>query len=393
MRFLLISFLIVGCGRVSASADPENESGSNEPFNASEVGSPAPSSEQGAPSPVCTGRSDISTVEAHEKSFLATWDDELNEYGPASRSKDSWQFYNLGYAVSANASMFEATGKRVYLDRALLYVRQVMADAVPSRSLPRSSYQDDYLGWAEASHPQIDDHGDEYPLYESYLWRYVTTTLRLMKSDAAIMADEAYAKDFATILAFTEKHLFEKWMERNPDHIYRVNTHMTSHWARICMNLFVLTGDEKYRRVLDWHNEAMRRQLQTHPLDAGGYFWNDAWDELSQPGQDVSHGNADIAFITESHELGFEWTSEDMGRFVRTLSVVWPREDAYADFIDGSGDGNGWFTDGFLTLGRFDVALQKRLEKHDVGRSSQFYGTLALNARRLGACAQTTVTK
>ncbi len=33
--------------------------------------------------------------------------------------------------------------------------------------------------------------------------------------------------------------------------IYRVNTHMASHWARIGMELYIITGKQKYKDVFD----------------------------------------------------------------------------------------------------------------------------------------------
>ena len=60
----------------------------------------------------------------------------------------------------------------------------------------------------------------------------------------------------------------------------------------------------------------------------------------------------------------------------------------YAGFVDGSGKGNGWFNDGFMKLGRYDIEIQKRLETHQVGRGVQFYGNGALNASRLRAASR-----
>jgi hypothetical protein len=69
------------------------------------------------------------------------------------------------------------------------------------------------------------------------------------------------------------------------------------------------------------------------------------------------------------------------------LDAIWRTDDGridYAAYVDGSGKGTGWFSDGFIKLGRFDSNVQERLEGHTVGRSTQFFGNAALNAKRLG---------
>jgi hypothetical protein len=63
--------------------------------------------------------------------------------------------------------------------------------------------------------------------------------------------------------------------------------------------------------------------------------------------------------------------------------VVWPTAGRGAEHVDGAGDGTGWFSDGFVKLGRYDAALQARLERHQPA-NGQFYAALALNAAILG---------
>jgi hypothetical protein len=73
-----------------------------------------------------------------------------------------------------------------------------------------------------------------------------------------------------------------------------------------------------------------------------------------------------------------------MRAFVATMNVaVWPGAGRYGEYVDGSGTGNGWFNDGMMKLGRYDAALQRRLETHNVGQNSQYYANGALNVRRL----------
>src|SRR4051812_11025160 len=327
-----------------------------------------------------------------------------HEYLPRSRAVNSWQFYNLAYGIDGNTAFFEATGKREYLDRALTYAENCVASARPSRSLPASQYKDDYLGWPAMNHPTDRSiRGGEYPLYESYCWRYVTRMLRVMRQTPAVWADEDYRRRHAALLDFTEKHIFDKWWSRGTNHLYRSRTHMASHWAFIALELTLLTDDagrkakcgEVYSRInrgLPNHDSSLRAQLHPHPIDPSAYFWSSEWESKERPGQDVSHGNNLLSYVVEAHDLGIEFTRDDLAAFSALLrNVLWRRTDAgdrYAGFVDGSGKGNGWFNDGFMKLGRYDIEIQKRLETHQVGRGVQFYGNGALNASRLRAASR-----
>jgi hypothetical protein len=239
--------------------------------------------------------------------------------------------------------------------------------------------------------------GQEVPLFESYAWRYVTRLLRVIRETPALYADAAYRAQYDKLLAFSEKHIFEKWHTRGVNsYIYRVNTHMASHWALIAMDLSLMTADAtkkaRYLSVFTAINEnlpnyggaGLRDQMRSHPTAPGGYFWSDTWNATARPGQDVAHGNAVATFVVEARDAGMKWTDADVRALAVTLNVaIWPSATRYAQYVDGSGTGTGWFNDGLMKLGRYDANLQKRLEAHTVGRNTQFYGNGALNVRRL----------
>jgi hypothetical protein len=342
----------------------------------------------------------LRTVAQWESLFLGTWESEhLNTYLPLSTSGNSWKYYNLAYGIDGVTAMFEATGNTKYLDRALLYVRNVIASAVPSSSLPNSQFKDGYLGWGAWDHPYDTSLvGGEYPLTESYCFRYVTKLLRAMRNNPAVYADPAYRKTYDDVLAFTKVNIFEKWSKRGSANLYRSRTHMAAHWAFIAADLWTLTADPieraKYRTVVDNINlhlpnysSSLRQQMKPASGDTAAYFWSDVWGSTAAPGQDVSHGNNVIAYVVEAHDLGIEWTATDIRALSRTLlNHIWVPTSTgyrYGLYVDGSGAGNGWFNDGFCKLGRYDAAIQKRLETHPVGRGMQLYGNGALNAKIL----------
>jgi hypothetical protein len=67
---------------------------------------------------------------------------------------------------------------------------------------------------------------------------------------------------------------------------------------------------------------------------------------------------------------------------VLLTKVVWPGGTKYAAYVDGTGSDNGWFSDGFVKLGRYDAAVQQRLETHQVA-NLHFAANMAFNASRL----------
>ena len=355
-----------------------------------EPAAPEPAPPEPAPPATPSG---LRTVKQWELRFLSTWEREhRGDFLPRSRSTDSADFYNLAYGIDANTAMYRATSRTPYLDRALLYVNNLVGTARVSRSLRGSQFKDGYRGWTSAqSRPP-----GEVALYESYCWRYVTRLLRIIRETPALYGAAAYRSQYEQLLAFTEKHIFEKWFVRGAnDYLYRERTHLAAHWAFIAMDLSLMTADPTkkatYQSVFDDIHQglpnfpaSLRSQLRPHPLRPEAWFWSDVWGSHERPGQDVAHANGVLAFVVEAHDAGLTWTDDDVRRFVVTLdTVVWPRKGTYAEYVDGSGKGDGWFNDGLMKLGRYDVRLQRRLEQHTVGENGQFFANGALNIRIL----------
>lgn len=327
------------------------------------------------------------------RTFDETWTADRPRALLQSLSGDSWQHYPLSYSVDALTAAYRAGGDDRYASDALLLVENVVGTAVPSRSLPGSSYHDGHRGWASLTG---EARGDEVPLYESYFWRYATTLARVILRPGSAADGTAKARARA-IAGFAERDVFGKWRDRGADRtIFRNRTHMASHWGLIALNLTAVAQDPGSRAVyagvvdavdsgLPGLGASLRGQFRPNPVDRGAAFWSDRWGRTARPGQDVAHGNGVVAFVVEAHDAGVDWTDDDIAALVRLLDrVVWPPGRPPAEFVDGSGTGTGWFSDGFVKLGRYDVALQRRLERH-APANGQFYANLALNARLLGA--------
>lgn len=328
----------------------------------------------------------VKTVAQWADVFQQSWDYQYATSLPMSRSRDSWDHYDLSYSVDSCVAMFRATGERRYLDRALRFVENVADSALPSQQLTHSTFRDRYWGWASS---RSGEGGDEVPLYESYFWRYGTALLVALRADAAAYGERRYRDRFERLLAFSEVNVFEKWFLRGRDNLFRERTHMAAHWALIALNLAKVTADSarraRYLEVAAGIDVRLRGQLRRNPAEATAYFWSDRWGSARRPGQDVSHGNGVLAYVAEAQALSTVWTTADMAAFSALLTkVIWPGGRTYRGFVDGSGRDNGWFSDGFVKLGRFDPATQARLDGHEVV-NDQFAANMALNARILRA--------
>lgn len=351
---------------------------------------PAAETVSAAPRPPAPTRP-LTTVGTWQARFDAAMAGNRPEARRLAGSTDSEDFYTLAYTIDALTSMVEATGERRYADEALGYVTTMMDSARPSSSLPDSSFSDDHLGWASSS-----EGGNEVPLYESFCWRYVARLLRVIQ-EGPLGQDRQLAATAARVQAFADTEIVDKWMSRGvKDYVYRSNTHMASHWAYITMELARLTTDPerraRYRQVvsdIDNHlpnyPSSLRQQMRPARGDPDAYWWSDEWGETDGPGQDVAHGNAVVNYVVESNHLGSGWTAQDMRRFSNTLtSFVLRPAGRHPEFVDGTGNANGWIADGFVKLGRFDPAVQAQLEDYDV-QNEQYYASMAANARLLGA--------
>jgi len=358
--------------------------------SAATIGAAAAVGAAGAMMPQPAEAAPLRSTAQWERMFLGIWSRDNATYLPKSTSSDSRNYYDLAYAVDGNAAMFQATGKTTYLDRALLYIENTISRARPSSSFSGSRFKDRYYGWVSG--------GQEVPLYEIYLWRYVTRVLRLMKANGAVWGNSGYRSRFQRILAFTESHIFDKWYARGPNaYIYREVTHITAHFGYIALDLSRLTSDAGRRsRCLAVFNNinrslpnrpgrSMRNQLISHPTVSGGLFWNSSWGSFSRPGTDTSHGNGVVSYIVEAAELGAEWTRTDCNRLATTLmGAILKGGSTTATYIDASGAG-GWINDGWCKLGRYNTTLQQRLETYQRAQTCQLWGNCALNARLLGA--------
>ena len=303
---------------------------------------------------------------------------------PGSGDVGNRPHYHLSGFIDGLTQMWQATGDEVYLDRALALIHNTLDTAGP--------VGDGYSGWAH-TFPTGREAPEGVPLYDSYLYRFVATLLRIMHQSPGLRG-RGYQADFDEILAFT-RQLWDHWENQGIDNFERSRVHMASHWARIGMELHIITGVAKYEEVFENLSFAgmrtrgggnLRDNLE---LVAGAYEWNQRWPGDPYAIQDTDHAKAVISFVSTAHDNGYYWDATDIERFLRTMSdVVWvPGTDDFYANVDGSGGyvGNGR-QHGWLHLGRYDAALQQRIrDDYDAGAGVEVWarGIAANNARIL----------
>jgi len=317
-----------------------------------------------------------------------------------SKSGNKFQeYYYMYYYFDGLLAMWQATGDNYYLNIMLEVVDNTIKDAKPV------SFNSSYLGWrADGSYSQ------DYPkngvaLWESYYWKAVTTMLRIMHQSPELLASThtsgAYQDKYDTILAFTEQHIWNKWEARGSENIYRSHTHMSSHWARMGMELYIITGNNKYKEVFDnisfgtmpgYPSSNLRNQFKTNSDVPTAYTWIMAWGGTKL--QDTAHASDVVSFCVLAYENDMYWTRNDINSLVSTLNdVIYrnPINSRYSYNVDGSGgnDAPGRLHD-WLKLGRYSRPLQDKLiDKYVSDKilenryASQNYGNLALNERIL----------
>lgn len=339
-------------------------------------------------------RSDVAPVSSWVAKFAKAHECAHGKLLGYARSADAWHLYDTGYYWEGYVSMYEATGDTRYLDMILEYTDAWMRTAKPSQQAGDSQYQ----SWVLIE-PPTPGHaqyvGKEVSLCEAYGWRFIPKLLYLMRNEPR------YQTRYEALREFTEKHIWEKWYSRGTGNMYRSVTHIASHWALMGTYLAKVTSSDakrlQYQTVTNnishlglpnYSGSSLRSQVIDSPVREGANFWNWSWGAHNRPGSDVSHGEAVVTFAVEAHEQGVQqWSVADMRKFAELFNgVIWPAggPPGGSGYLDGSGSGSGW-RHGFAKLGRFNLALQKRLEQQTLtghcGVSD--IGAMAVSARRL----------
>ncbi|MBP3942190.1 hypothetical protein J5U18_01185 [Sphingobacteriaceae bacterium WQ 2009] len=284
---------------------------------------------------------------------------------------DSWAIYKLSASLDAYNNMYLATKDEKYLLEGMDIIKSIINNSQSSIKIKNSQFKDNYKTWVNKSHPDKGNDSKEYPLYETFFWRYVTTQLVLIKDNGL---DKKYKSYYKQVLNFSEKNIFEKWHKRGDKNIYRENTNMSALWSHVCFNLYIITRKNDYLNVCKNFNSKFLKQLKYN--SDGTVFWNSFWDarKKTKQGQDVSHANAEVSYIIDCYSRGYFFDLNLINSISKTFTTrILKDNNSTAYYLDGSGDSKGRIVDGFLKLGRFDKNLAQRLTSFYPPNESEFY--------------------
>ncbi len=325
--------------------------------------------------------------------FSKTSSHSRSAFNAASSSNFEQEYYFLAYYIDGLIQIWQATGENSYLDDALELIHITINKAVKVKG--------DFLGWPG------NINADGVALWDSYYWRYVATLTRIMHQSPTLRTlpntkGGTYQDDYEKLLSFGEVNIWDRYESYGLNNFYRSNTHMASHWARIGMEFFIITGKQKYKEVFDnisFGNMVdrpsnLRQQLYSNPKNPSSVLWSQIWGASQGVWmQDTSHGGAVVSFIINAHSNKMYWTQEDIDALIVTLDKVLWKDSDKAEVsinIDGSG---GYHNPGgrlheWLTLGRYSAPLQNKIKNNYIGKNFNYYGThffgiAALNAKIL----------
>lgn len=305
------------------------------------------------------------------------------------------EYYFLAYYIDAYLSIWQATGEDKYLNRLLEIVEKTMDLAVPMKGRATG-----YLGWPMSpNYFQADQVGstvgnEGVGLWDSYYWRFVASLVRIMHKSPKLRARNNYQARYKRLLDFSEKHIWERYEKIGVGNFYRINTHMSSHWARIGMELYIVTGKSKYKTVFDnisfgkmvgWPSN-MRNQITK--TSNGAYTWSANWTSRTAT-QDTSHGGAVVSYMTTAYDNKMYWNKSDIDALLTTsLKVIWPdKNGSVRKYVNGSGgnDYNGRFHE-WLHLGKYSQTMQNKIKDYyQTTGNLNYYGLEPLGIAALNA--------
>lgn len=291
------------------------------------------------------------------------------------------QYYFANWNLNGVINMWQATGDIVYFNDA-----KEAIDAMISNSTDITIDGVVYKGWPGSFE------GEKYPvgfeLWDSMIWKEVATLLRIMYQSDSFLA--SHQRWFDYLLNWTEKNIWERYENKfshgaggEDGNQFTYTPEDTSHWARIAMELHIITKKAKYKSFFDRASFAgcctcietlkgfsMRDQLYDNtsvtPTAYGmyhrwGVFNNDS-TKLDSP-----HFAAFIQFVALAYENDMYWSKTDVEKLISTVNnVIWKSDVPLAGsfYIDGTGTVDGYpiYQGAQAILGRFDESFQLRLE-------------------------------
>ncbi len=345
--------------------------------------------------------SGLKTVAQFKTDFDIYWEStERARFIERSLSGNGGDIYYFD-GMQALVAIFQATGDKKYVDDAIELTKNLIATAKPSNTLNlNGGHNDSYLSWVSDSRTSVTGqglpNGGQASLHETRGFQHVAKFLWVLHESPNLRAN-GYQADYQMILNFVETHIWEKWFSRDSAIAFSSAVDKSSAWAKIGFYLHKVTGKSKYRLMFDRFNtdmnyvsasRSMREILEPNTANSSAYQWPRLWSGNYYEGasvSDLNHANRAVNLLVDANEFDDFWTDIDMTKLLNTWTVFWPSGDGAVmkKFIDGTGgDAAGYVEPGWIKLGRFDTALQGRLEDRSL-HNAVYNAVVCLNHAEL----------
>jgi hypothetical protein len=308
--------------------------------------------------------------------------------------------YYVAWGLATQLDMWRATGNNQYLDELI----QMAYNMINKSRFVAIGNGSTYYGWPGVTPRDAPENDIVYPigvpLWESYAFRYFTTMLRIMKDSPVLLASAhnngnftgtTYQNVYDYLLSWIEKHMWEKWKVSGLGNLYRSNTHMASHWARIGMDLHYCTNNQEYYEVFanitfagfpsgtSYIGANFQDQLRINTSVPSAYDWSATWFNQVSP-QDTDHAGDIIVWVAESFDIGYYWTQTDIDRFASTFKdVMWLNKNSepmlLEPFVNGAGtptDVAGYKAYGWWSMARWNDDLYNLARTYITNGNAEF---------------------
>lgn len=336
--------------------------------------------------------------------------------------------YQMGNHLDAVIQAWLATSHLPYLEKALTWVESMISTSRPSNTLEsfftdKGAWDDTYLSWdgVTASSTGSKVSAGQAPQNEAQLFKHALYLVAHVQRTAGL-GDDHYLRA-EQIRSWVETHVFEKWYVRakggqTPDMgwlLLEQANHMDffARWANITFLLQVtanhsaagLTNAANWPRILLLHSRlvdgydpvtmsgvtrGIKPNMHDHMSNPSWWWWPRLFsDAVSGSGDDISHSNMLVRYISDSIEFGSsDWGTSDLDRLKKTFrEAIWDgnlAEPSTAKYILGeSGYGSNWIADGWMSLGLGDASMQEifqNVRPWYINYWAQHFGHLMRNA-------------
>jgi len=282
-------------------------------------------------------------------------------------SGDSVDYYYFAQVLDGTTCMYEATGDLAYLERALKWAETMVSKAAIIDRDGKKNWKGDYVyGSVSVS----------YLHHEFVAGMEMLRLARLIITDAGL--NGGYGPRAQTVYQFVKTHIVDKqiytrgnlyWFENDAADYGSALSAKTANLARLCLYIYQIGGDAKYRDLGDTFAQSFKERLQPY---GGGLVWDLGYneDDDSYPAPDTAHANRHPYMAVEFYRAGRAITLNDLNGLAALLSnKIWNQsysDPRFTNFIDGSNTtylsrgawANGYIVSGWMNLGEVAPEVQ-----------------------------------